>query len=49
MHPRIMTPLIGSISEYKNQALIIKREAERIRAERGLGIPYEIGTMIEVP
>ncbi|KAL7552515.1 hypothetical protein ACHAWF_015764 [Thalassiosira exigua] len=48
-HPRIMIPLIGSITEYKNQALIIKREAERIRRERGLNIPYEIGTMIEVP
>lgn len=47
--PRIMIPLIGSIAEYKNQALIIKREAERIRKERGLDIPYEIGTMIEVP
>lgn len=48
-YPRIMIPLIGSITEYKNQALIIKNEAERIRAERGLDVPYEIGTMIEVP
>eukprot|EP00985_Skeletonema_marinoi_P002500 scaffold1033_cov141-Skeletonema_marinoi.AAC.29 len=48
-HPRIMIPLIGSISEYKNQALIIKSEAERIRSERGIDVPYEIGTMIEVP
>ena len=48
-HPRIMIPLIGSIAEYKNQALIIKREAQRIRIERGIDIPYEIGTMIEVP
>mmetsp|Transcript_4059 Transcript_4059/g.9059 ORF Transcript_4059/g.9059 Transcript_4059/m.9059 type:complete len:932 (+) Transcript_4059:114-2909(+) len=48
-HPRIMIPLIGSINEYKNQALIIKREAERIRAERGIDVQYEIGTMIEVP
>jgi pyruvate,orthophosphate dikinase len=47
--PRIMIPLIGSINEYKNQAIIIKREAERIRNERGMDIPYEIGTMIEVP
>lgn len=42
-------PLIGSIAEYKNQALIIKRKAERIRKERGIDIPYEVGTMIEVP
>ena len=44
-----MIPLVGSIKEYKNQALLIKREAERIKAERKLNIPYEIGTMIEVP
>ena len=37
-HPRIMIPLIGSISEYKNQALIIKSEAERIRSERGIDV-----------
>ncbi|KAL3800389.1 hypothetical protein ACHAWO_008756 [Cyclotella atomus] len=49
VHPRIMIPLIGSIKEYKNQALLIKQEAERIKAERKLDIPYEIGTMIEVP
>jgi len=49
VHPRIMIPLVGSINEYKNQALLIKREAERIKAERKLDIPYEIGTMIEVP
>ena len=48
-HPRIMIPLIGSISEYKNQALIIKSEAERIKSVRGVDVPYEIGTMIEVP
>eukprot|EP00580_Thalassiosira_gravida_P018530 CAMPEP_0201657318 /NCGR_PEP_ID=MMETSP0494-20130426/600_1 /ASSEMBLY_ACC=CAM_ASM_000839 /TAXON_ID=420259 /ORGANISM="Thalassiosira gravida, Strain GMp14c1" /LENGTH=930 /DNA_ID=CAMNT_0048134141 /DNA_START=281 /DNA_END=3076 /DNA_ORIENTATION=+ len=47
--PRIMIPLVGSIAEYKNQALIIKREAERIRKERGIAIPFEMGTMIEVP
>lgn len=47
--PRIMIPLIGSIEEYKNQALIIKKEAERVQKERGVAVPYEIGTMIEVP
>ena len=45
----LVIPLIGSITEYKNQALIIKREAERIRKDRGIDVPYEIGTMIEVP
>jgi len=47
--PRIMIPLIGSTAEFKNQALICKAVAERINKERMVDIPYEIGTMIEVP
>lgn len=47
--PRIMVPLIGSVAEFENQALLIKRTAERVKKERKLDIPYEIGTMIEVP
>lgn len=47
--PRIMVPLIGSVAEFQNQAILIKRTAERVRRERGIDIPYEIGTMIEVP
>lgn len=37
-HPRIMIPLVGSCSEYKNQAVIIKNEAERIKSERGINV-----------
>lgn len=47
--PRIMIPLVGSVAEYENQALIVKREAERVLRERGADVPYEVGTMIEVP
>lgn len=47
--PRIMIPLVGSTAEYKHQALICKGVAERIKKERLADIPYEIGTMIEVP
>lgn len=47
--PRIMVPLVGSVAEFEDQALSIKRTAERIKAERGIDVPYEIGTMIEVP
>jgi pyruvate, orthophosphate dikinase len=47
--PRIMVPLVGCVQEFTNQALLIKRTAERVKAERRLDIPYEIGTMIEVP
>jgi len=37
--PRIMVPLIGSLTEFENQALLIKREAERVRKERGIDVP----------
>lgn len=47
--PRIMVPLVGSTQEYENQAIAIKRTAERVKAERKIDVPYELGTMIEVP
>jgi pyruvate, orthophosphate dikinase len=47
--PRIMVPLIGTVAEFENQALLVKKTAERVKVERMLDIPYEIGTMIEVP
>ena len=48
-HPRIMVPLVGSVEEFTNQALLVKKTAEKVRSDRKLEIPYEIGTMIEVP
>jgi pyruvate,orthophosphate dikinase len=47
--PRIMVPLVGTVAEFEHQALIVKRTAERVKAERKIDVPYEIGTMIEVP
>lgn len=47
--PRIMVPLVGSVAEFENQALAIKRTAEQVKKVRGIDVPYEIGTMIEVP
>jgi pyruvate,orthophosphate dikinase len=50
--PRIMIPLIGHVNELLNQVQIIKTVAEQVKRERAKGdmlIPYEIGTMIEVP
>jgi pyruvate,orthophosphate dikinase len=47
--PRIMVPLVGIVSEFVHQALIIKHTAERVKTERNIEVPYEIGTMIEVP
>jgi pyruvate,orthophosphate dikinase len=47
--PRIMVPLVGSVAEFEHEALKIKRTAEAVKKERNIDIPYEIGTMIEVP
>lgn len=47
--PRIMIPLVGSVAEFQQQALLIKKTAERVKTQRNLSVKYEIGTMIEVP
>jgi pyruvate, orthophosphate dikinase len=47
--PRIMIPLVGNIEEFKHQALEVKAAAKRVLDLRDMVIPYDIGTMIEVP
>jgi pyruvate,orthophosphate dikinase len=47
--PRLMIPLVGNVSEFKHQALEVKAAATRVLKERKMNIPFEIGTMIEVP
>lgn len=47
--PRIMVPLAGSVAEYERQAKTIKIVAEQVKKDRNIDVPYEIGTMMEVP
>lgn len=47
--PRIMVPLVATVAEFEQQALIIKMTADRVKKERNAEVVYEIGTMIEVP
>ena len=47
--PEIMIPLVGTEREFKMQADIVKKEAERVFIERHEHIDYKLGTMIEVP
>ncbi len=47
--PEIMVPLVGTVAELKNQSEIIKATAEKVFAEKGDRIEYQIGTMIEIP
>ena len=48
-HPEIMVPLIGILYELKQQKAIIQKTAQEVFAEEGIEIPFEIGTMIEIP
>ena len=47
--PEIMIPLVGFITEFKNQEKVIRDTAEKVFAEKGIKVDYMVGTMIEVP
>lgn len=47
--PEIMIPLVGSINELETVKASIVEEVELVFEEKGETIPYEIGTMIEIP
>ena len=48
-HPEIMIPLVGHVNELRDQKRVVRETAERVLAEQGVKIPYQIGTMIELP
>lgn len=48
-HPEIMVPLIGILYELKQQKEIILRTADEVFKAYRIHIPFEIGTMIEIP
>jgi pyruvate,orthophosphate dikinase len=47
--PEIMVPLIGETKEFTFLKEIIVQTAEAVMENKGLRIPYLVGTMIEVP
>ncbi|MFN2444259.1 MAG: pyruvate, phosphate dikinase [Vicinamibacterales bacterium] len=47
--PEIMIPLVGLVSELRDQKAIVDRVATEVMKERGVKIKYLVGTMIEVP
>jgi pyruvate,orthophosphate dikinase len=47
--PEIMIPLVGTVTEYIDQANIVKKTAKKIEKESGKKLKYMIGTMIELP
>src|SRR5262249_50106307 len=49
VHPEIMVPLVGHVTELANQTAIVRRVATLVFAEQKREVPYHVGTMIEVP
>jgi pyruvate, orthophosphate dikinase len=48
-YPEIMVPLIGIVSEFREQETIIRKEAEAVFVEFDDRIDFKVGTMIEIP
>jgi pyruvate,orthophosphate dikinase len=49
LKPKIMIPLAATSRELQVQREVLEDEAKKVIAEQGIKVPYEFGTMIEVP
>lgn len=47
--PEIMIPLVGFKKELDLQVAIVHEVGRQVQSEKGIKIPYTIGTMIEIP
>ncbi len=47
--PKVMIPLAALSSELMVERTLLEEEAKKVMAEQGLKIPYQFGTMIEIP
>ena len=47
--PEIMIPLVGEVKELKYVKDVVCTTADRIIAEAGVDMKYQVGTMIEIP
>ncbi|HEY8379746.1 MAG TPA: putative PEP-binding protein, partial [Nannocystis sp.] len=47
--PEIMIPLVATAEEFRRQAALVRRVAEEVLREAGVSVPYQVGTMIELP
>lgn len=50
-HPivEVMIPLVGTIEELRKMKELVAEVNHTVAAERGIELPYKLGTMIEVP
>jgi pyruvate,orthophosphate dikinase len=49
VHPEIMIPLVAFLPELKAQTKIVHEVAQKVFAEKGIQVAYQVGTMIELP
>ncbi len=49
VQPEIMIPLVGDVEELRRQKAVVDATAKAVRTEKGVHVPYKLGTMIEVP
>ena len=49
VEPEVMIPLVGFQTELKEQAKIAHRVAAEVFKEKGVEVPYLVGTMVELP
>jgi pyruvate,orthophosphate dikinase len=49
VEPEVMIPLVGFLPELKAQSKLVHETAEQVFAEKGVRVPYFVGTMIELP
>jgi len=47
--PEVMIPLVGNVTEFRNQEAIIRRVASEVMKEKKTKFDYLVGTMIELP
>ena len=47
--PEIMIPLVGTVKELKYVKDIVVKIADKLIADAGMELKYEVGTMIEIP
>ncbi|MCL5091061.1 MAG: pyruvate, phosphate dikinase, partial [Patescibacteria group bacterium] len=47
--PEVMIPLVGNVTELRDQKALVTKVAEEVMKEEGVELKYHIGTMIEVP
>ncbi|HVA47886.1 MAG TPA: pyruvate, phosphate dikinase, partial [Pirellulales bacterium] len=47
--PEVMIPLVGFLTEFKDQEKLIRETAAKVFEEKGVKVSYLVGTMIEVP